>query len=311
MFIRNFLLEPLKRRSWSLAIFRWSQLLSEKTNGNYDVIFRFLKNIFSKKAYYPSSSRLSSYDSSKCISNLKLYGYSLLPKNINHVEINELLNFASLTPAYDARGNSTYPLDSDATITSARYIWKTSDLISLDVIKKLAADSGMAVIAQEYLGTKAYLAHITMWLDIYHPETYDAHVYHFDNDGPGFLKFFYYITDIGISNGPHRFIRGSHHPIKPKHFSISKRYDETELLSFYGSQNEIIFEGVAGTTIAEDTRGFHRGTSVKEGKRIILQFEYSLIDIPTEEEFMHTLIKQKNPYLTLEMAPCINKFYII
>lgn len=309
MFMKYFIVDPIQRRSLSTLVFRWSQLLGERTNGYYDLIFRILSKNITPIKHLSRSSRMSVEECTTCAKQLKFDGYSLSLCGLSKPELQELISFASSTPAYDNR-RKAYSVSNINNLTNGpRIVWKTNDLIRVDIIKKLTADSAMVTIAQKYLGGQAKLALITMWLDTAHPETYDAHVYHFDNDGPGFLKFFYYINDIGTLNGPHRFIKGSHHPIKPTQFRSSKRYNETELLSFYGPQNEVIFEGIAGTAIAEDTRGFHRGTSVQEGNRIILQFEYSLIDIPMDEEFTDKIIKQKNPYLTQDIAPFVDKFF--
>jgi hypothetical protein len=42
--------------------------------------------------------------------------------------------------------------------------------------------------------------------------------------------------------------------------------------------------GNAGTIFAEDTMGFHRGSDITAGYRLLLQLEFSVIDTPVEED---------------------------
>jgi hypothetical protein len=47
----------------------------------------------------------------------------------------------------------------------------------------------------------------------------------------------------------------------------------------------MVFTAPAGTVLAEDTAGFHKGTPSDPGQhRPLLQFEYGLLDMPQPEE---------------------------
>ena len=62
------------------------------------------------------------------------------------------------------------------------------------------------------------LTSISLWLDPVYEGVYGAHVDHYDNDGPVFLKFFIHLNDVDVDTGAHSFIQGSHIRRKPQQF---------------------------------------------------------------------------------------------
>ncbi len=100
--------------------------------------------------------------------------------------------------------------------------------------------------------------------------------YHFDMDRPRWLKFFFYLTDVGPENGPHCFIRGSHRTGGIAHELLERGYarlDDADVARHYPSADHISFTGKKGTIIAEDTRGLHKGQHVLHGDRLVFQLE--------------------------------------
>jgi len=309
MFFEQFVLEPWRRRSFPLALFRWSQFLGEKSNGFYDLVFQMMAALLRPSRTLPSPQRMTLQQTEAAAAQIKRDGYSILPVCLSQAELEELKAFAFSTPTY-AWDRTKVLLSPDAIPTSTgRFIWPMQDLLQLNVIKRLVSDSGMARIAQDYLGAQTKLAHVTLWLDPPYDGDFDPHVYHYDNDGPGFLKFFHYVTDVEEDTGAHRFIRGTHHDRKPALFRHSTRYDDKALLDFYGADKEIVFAAPAGTIIAEDTDGFHRGSHVKHHYRILLQFEFSLIDIPVAEELENPITPVLIPDLDPALEPIVSKLF--
>ena len=105
------------------------------------------------------------------------------------------------------------------------------DLARLPAIQRLIADGPYCQIAQEYLGCRPTLAHISLLLDAPFEGKYGAYSYHYDNEGPGFLKFFIFLTNVDVGTGAHYFIAGSHTHNKPDPFARATLYDEGPLLS--------------------------------------------------------------------------------
>lgn len=283
--IKHFFLEPIKHKSWDLAKFRWAQVLHERTNGRFDLFYNAWCRLVRPPLLLPLSPRLNFEQQDVVLKGLGRDGCAVLPISLTHSELNEIKRFAFSTPAYSSSLDERISITEKSIPTeSGRYYWPMHELVKCPEIFSLLNDSCFSSIAQNYLGAEPILAHVTLWLDPVYKGYYDPHVYHYDNDGPGFLKFFFYITDVTSDTGAHRYIRGSHNHIKPKELSASKRYSDNEIIGHYGANSEIVFEAPAGTIIAEDTAGFHRGSDLKLGYRLLMQFQYSLIDIPHDED---------------------------
>ena len=54
------------------------------------------------------------------------------------------------------------------------------------------------------------------------------------------------------------------------------RYTDEEVFKMYPKADEVVFTGPAGTVFIEDTLGFHKGIPVRDGKRFVFEYEYSI-----------------------------------
>ena len=160
----------------------------------------------------------------------------------------------------------------------ATYWYKQSDLLEIDELRSLAADKVIRQIVGRYLGCEPVFDFSVAWWSFPFGDGADsdaAQLYHFDLDRVRWLKVFVYLTDVEIYNGPHAFISGSHKNIGKKIWHEG-RYSDEEVFKLYKKENEVIFTAPAGTIFIEDTLGFHKGCSVKEGKRLVFEFELSI-----------------------------------
>ena len=101
-----------------------------------------------------------------------------------------------------------------------------------------------------------------------------AQLYHFDMDRFKFIKFFFYLTDVDSSNGPHCYIRGSHKWL-PDRLWKDGRIQDAEIFENFHKQDIVEITGKKGTIIAVDTRGLHKGKVLEKGERLIFQVEYA------------------------------------
>ena len=83
----------------------------------------------------------------------------------------------------------------------------------------------------------------------------------------------------------------------------------TVVSSVTGADNEMVFEGPAGSIVAEDTAGFHRGTTLKRDYRLLMQFQFSLIDIPHDEDLAGLTRPTSAPGLNSGIASIARKFF--
>lgn len=286
---RQFVVEPVRKKSAALFFLQLTQLITDRCGGRCDALLRQILSTMKPDIALPPSRLMEENAIAATAATLERRGWDILPWRVPADDIAELRQFAFSTPAWATSLSERIAISETKIPTdSPRYYWRMSDLNRLPAVQRLVADSAFNEIAQRYIGGRPLLTNITMWLDPGRSggASYNAHAYHFDNDGPAFLKFFIYVTDIAMDSGPHSFIQGSHHRRKPPQFRRAGLYDRDAILSYYGRENEIVFTAPAGTVLAEDTAGFHKGMLPQDGQyRLLLQFEYGLLDIPQDEDF--------------------------
>ncbi|MET3408863.1 hypothetical protein [Methylobacterium sp. 1030] len=98
--------------------------------------------------------------------------------------------------------------------------------------------------------------------------------YHFDLHGYNFVMAAFYITDTDRTSGAHVMFKNSHKKkTLPMLFSYSQPADV--LRRQYGSENETIIEGKAGTGFVMDNSTYHRATTPESADRLLLRLVYT------------------------------------
>jgi len=150
-----------------------------------------------------------------------------------------------------------------------------NEIYELDFIQEFITNKYLLHILQDYLGTEPIFFSSNFWAS-YPGKVENTEKFHQDYDDTKFLKLFIYINDVTINNGPHSYIKKSLKNIvdsdilKNYKYRPSQRLDENIFIKH--TKNDIInITGNEGTLIIENTKGFHKGTNVKQGKRYILQ----------------------------------------
>ncbi len=280
------LVDPYRKGSPGLFTLRVSQIMHERTGGVSDLSLRRVLKVLKPQVALPKSSLMDDAAIGNSGNKLNERGWDIMPWRLGADDIASLRKFAFSTPAYATSPTERIMIDeNNIPHDHGRYLWRMSDLIRQPVVQRLLTDGAMYQVAQNYLGCRPILCALGLWLDPVYKGYYGAHVYHYDNDGPAFLKFFIYLNDVDVETGAHTYIQGSHGRHKPEQFRLSKRYDRDDLLAHYGKESEMVFSAPAGTVLAEDTAGFHKGTTLKRGYRMLMEFQFAMLDIPHVEEF--------------------------
>lgn len=209
-------------------------------------------------------------------------GYYVFDQRLPEAVCDRLLHLGQRTPAVaqgaGENGDATLVIDRAAP-RAVRYELSAEDLLVDPDVQALMADWSLLTVAQDYLRAAPIYDIVTMWWHTAFkdaPDARAAQLYHFDMDRPRWLKFFFYLTDVGPDNGPHCFIRGSHRTGGIAKELLSRGYarlDDDDVARHYAPEDHIRFTGKRGTIIAEDTRGLHKGQHVVRGDRLIFQLE--------------------------------------
>lgn len=234
----------------------------------------------------------------------------ILPKLLPAQDVEDIKAFAFSTPGLGKDFKSVTISADHVPQGEARYHWWMDDLAAVPAIQRMITEGPYCSIAQEYLGCRPVLAHISLFLDRPFTGKFEPYAYHYDNEGPGFLKFFFFLTDVTVGTGAHYFMAGSQAHTKPKPVARAALYEEEQLFKQYGREKEVVVRGPAGTVLAEDTSGFHRGSKIERGYRLMMQFEFSALDVPTDQELFRELTRVRVPNLHPGIASIVQKLYV-
>ena len=219
-----------------------------------------------------------------------------LPQDV----VRELLKFANSSVGYINRdmnrpwrckGTEKVGVDLPENTRVCSYM---SNIEKCSTVKKLEKDPGILAIAAKFLGAEA--VHMGSEISWSFPvagnvtqQREAAQVFHYDLDDYRFIKFFFYLTDVDMSSGPHAYIRGTHNGKKLKHQLIGTRcasISDENILECYGVQNVVDICGKAGFGFVENPLCFHKGTEPTAKPRLMLQIEYAINDYGNIHEML-------------------------
>jgi hypothetical protein len=231
----------------------------------------------------------SEADFKGAVQSMKENGFYIFDAKLSTEDVNAIREFAAGAPCtyrkYDEASGKTLAMKMEngvrdlnpADVTWPRYDLPLEEIPKSRKIQELIFDTSILAFAQEYLETKPILDLMAMWWS--YPfagqmKSEAAQMYHFDLDRLKFLKFFFYLTDVDAETGPHCYVRGSH---KKLHYSIKRdgRYSDEEIAKAYGADNLLELVGKAGTIMAVDTIGMHKGKDLMRGNRLAFDIEYA------------------------------------
>ena len=157
-----------------------------------------------------------------------------------------------------------------------RFVAVGLDIMESD-IKSLVNNEILMDHVNSYLGRNALISDISSWITTPTHLPLDHHEFGFhmdlgDTGGWKWLNVFIYLSDVDLSNGPHRAIKSTHYR---RHWSSiwERRLSKERAEKIYAPDRFFTFEGPAGTVVIEDTGNYHAASKVHIGSasRHILQ----------------------------------------
>lgn len=222
------------------------------------------------------------------VESIKTNGFYLginLPQDI----VQEILEFSKSTTIYGNRKRKFGFLYAEKEQAQTKYgkpfiigsYFNTALLCP--AIKKLESDPKLLEIAAKYLDAEPVHQGNQLWWTFageatFHERCQAAQMFHYDLDDYRFLKFFFYLTDVDLSSGPHVCVRGSHEKKKLSHQLIRKQYEDKDIIDYYGADSVVTICEKAGFGFVEDPLCFHKGTTVTHRERLILQIAFAITD---------------------------------
>jgi len=191
--------------------------------------------------------------------------------------VKAISTYAEQVPC-EARGARTpleiYPRSKPAV---GRYDIHEEQALGCAEVQDFATDPAMALISQRYLGQPVIMDEVAFWWTTTkkaEDADLNAQLFHQDRDRLSFLKFFMYLTDVDTDTGTHVYVRGSHRKI-PWSLRADGRMTDDAVRAAGLWDNVTELTGPAGTIMAVDTIGLHKGKTPITSDRLALENEFS------------------------------------
>jgi len=158
-----------------------------------------------------------------------------------------------------------------------RYDIHEEQALGCPEVQDFATDPAMALISQMYLGQPVIMDEVAFWWTTTkkaEDADLNAQLFHQDRDRLSFLKFFMYLTDVDTNTGTHVYVRGSHRKI-PWSLRADGRMTDDAVRAAGLWDNVTELTGPAGTIMAVDTIGLHKGKTPINSDRLALENEFS------------------------------------
>ena len=148
-------------------------------------------------------------------------------------------------------------------------------LLNVTSLNSLATDSRIIAIAASFF--KCFPGFGTQNLRYSASENsreFGTCQFHRDFNSPvKILKFFTYLNDVTIDNGPFTYVEGSHRRL-PNNWSSKLRWENEEIEFLYGANSVKNLTGRYGDLIIATTNGFHKGLPLESGFRILFTMNF-------------------------------------
>jgi len=245
----------------------------------------FVRNIqiaINGKASILGTSKLILKENEENFTNqLTKNGFVELDNKVDLSVLDSIINFSKKLQLFDPFNRDLGDF-TDENIPEKTHVanFRRKDLVQCEDILNIANDPGVLRVVQEFLGGKPTISNINMWWSkAGKSQAKDAQLFHRDVDDIKFCKLFVYLTDVGLNDGPHTYVKGSSSTNK---LTKIRRYQDEEIIAAYGEENILYFNRPKGSCFIVDTYGFHKGTLPKDNDRLLLQVQYSINPIGIE-----------------------------
>lgn len=204
---------------------------------------------------------------------LRAQGFLRMDRLLSPSECAEMLAWLRPRPLIAARGNgAAFTLDSvphDANIGD----YPLETVVNCPHVLDLANRPDILALAAGYLGYTPVITLMGLRWSFPAGGDGDADVQHFHRDvEPGSIKLLVYLTDVDDRSGPHHYVPRSHLDRMPLRM---QRYADPDVQRRHGGS--IAITGPAGTAIAIDNKGIHKGVPPQTRPRLLLVIQYSLL----------------------------------
>ena len=248
----------------------------------------------------PQTSRfIEASEVDTAVADIREHGFHVFTRTVSTDITDAMREFCEQAPSI-ARGAdqppAVYPRSNPAV---GRYDIQEEVALQCAQIQEFVTDPVMALIAQKYLGQPVLMDEVALWWTTSKRNDdadVNAQLFHQDRDRLSFLKFFIYLTDVEPDTGPHVYIDGSHKSLPWSLRGDGRKTDEAvRAAGLWDHVTELC--APAGTILAVDTIGLHKGKTPVRADRLALENEFSTSLFGMDYEIPHfeptALVRQR------------------
>lgn len=151
-------------------------------------------------------------------------------------------------------------------------------------IRALSHDPTLRYIAARYLGAEPGQTETRLWWSFVGDATPQERLkadqgFHYDLHDYRSIAFFFHLTDVDATAGPHVSIKGSHLK-KPLRMLLgeTRQATDAEMVERYGAENFVTLCGPAGFGFAADPFAYHKGEAPAGRDRLMLRIRFTVFD---------------------------------
>jgi hypothetical protein len=209
---------------------------------------------------------------SDSVQAMRMQGWAHLGRLLSAAQCAEMLAYLREREMVATRGSGA-SFTMDAVPEGTRLgDYPLETVVNCPHVMDLANHPEVIAMTARYLGYTPVISLISLrWS--FPSDTADNDVQHFHRDSePGSMKLLVYLTDVDRESGPHTYVDGSHRDRMPLRLH---RYSDCEVELRHGRSTTVT--GPAGTALAIDAKGIHKGTPPLSKARLLLGVQYSLL----------------------------------
>lgn len=257
-----------------------------------------------------SSNFIDPTEIQRCVEALKTDGMYLFENRMPAEAVARMQASALAVPSIP-RGIETMPAPYPRSAPEVgRYDIDEQFTMASAEMQDYCSDPALALIAATYLRQPVIQDQTALWWTTtqgVRDAALNAWLFHQDRDRLSFLKFFVYLTDVGPENGPHTYVRGTHRHIPRSLASDGRKTDE--LIQQAGLWDQVVsLSGPAGTMLAVDTVGLHKGLPPSVGDRCVLQVEFATSLFGAQAEYPLFVPTPQSAMRYLEMPGILQRW---
>jgi hypothetical protein len=268
------------------SIYAMRELFMITNSKSNDIFSRLVRRPLYKYNRYPGIFQdLSKAGTDEFLQAMNKDGFYIFKQTLTPDFVDRIYDYALRTPAkvLEPQANGDIAFSREKKVidlqhpVSPRYQFDNDDILSSPEVQALIFDESIINLSQLYLRSIPYFDVLAMWWSLPFGgvgRSEAAQMYHFDLDKMKFIKFFFYLVDVDADNGPHCFVKNTHHGV-PRAICKDGRQEDKEIENVVGKDRMIEITGKKGAIIAVDTRGLHKGKELTKGHRLLFQTMFS------------------------------------